>query len=109
MDQETPVNVPSETLGAVPLPPIKEAPAPLNPLTFPIYDKVRAFNETPDGLKSEGLYFYMRKLESSSDSKITVNGREMLMFGSNNYLGLTNHPRVKEAVVKAIEKFGVGA
>jgi glycine C-acetyltransferase len=83
--------------------------APLNPLTYPIYDKVRAYNHTPDGLKSEGLYFYMRKLESSSDARIQVNGREMLMFGSNNYLGMTNHPRVKEAARKAIEKFGVGA
>src|SRR4029077_17299636 len=86
-----------------------ESGQPLNPLTFPIYDKVRAYNTAPDALKSEGLYFYMRKLESSSDSKITVNGREMLMFGSNNYLGLTTHPRVKEAAVKAIEKYGVGA
>jgi glycine C-acetyltransferase len=86
-----------------------ESPAPLNPHTYPIYDKVRAYNHTPDGLKSEGLYFYMRKLESSSDSRITVNGREMLMFGSNNYLGMTTHPRVKEAAVKAVERYGVGA
>src|SRR5262245_27411259 len=86
-----------------------ETPPALNPLTFPIYDKVRSYNHTPDGLKSEGLYFYMRKLESSSDARIVVNGREMLMFGSNNYLGLTTHPRVKEAAAKALEKFGVGA
>jgi glycine C-acetyltransferase len=93
---------------ATPIPDLG-APIQLNPLTFPIYDKVREFNAASDGLKSEGLYFYMRKLESSSDSKIMVNGREMLMFGSNNYLGLTNHPRVKEAAIKAVEKYGVGA
>src|SRR5262245_34885402 len=80
----------------------------LNPLTYPIYDKVRTYTTAYD-LKSEGLYFYMRKLESSSDARIQVNGREMLRFGSNNYLGLTTHPRVKEAFAKALEKYGVGA
>jgi glycine C-acetyltransferase len=89
--------------------PRPEAAPKLNPLTYPIYDKLRANTTASADLKSEGLYFYMRKLESSSDAKITVNGREMLMFGSNNYLGMTTHPRVKEAAAKAIEKFGVGA
>src|SRR5262245_11928094 len=72
-------------------------PLDVSPLSFPIYDKVRAYNAAPDNLKSDGLYFYMRKLESSSDAHIVVNGQKMLMFGSNNYLGLTNHPRVKAA------------
>lgn len=106
----------SEPEGPAPVKPIvlssvgePASPPILNPLTYPIYDKVRAYNATPDGLKSEGLYFYMRKLESSSDARIQVNGREMLMFGSNNYLGMTTHPRVKEAAAKAIEKYGVGA
>ena len=106
MNLETvPQNIPESSTE--PLRP--ETPAQLNPLTYPIYDKVRAYNHTPDDLKSDGLYFYMRKLESSSDAKIQVNGREMLMFGSNNYLGMTTHPRVKEAAAKAIERYGVGA
>jgi glycine C-acetyltransferase len=65
--------------------------------------------EEADNLKAEGLYFYMRKLESSSESRVQVNGQEMLMFASNNYLGMTTHPKVKEAAIRAVEKYGVGA
>src|SRR5258708_7701817 len=86
-----------------------EAAPPLNPLMYPIYDKLRAHTTASADLRSEGLYFYMRKLESSSDAKIIVNGREMLMFGGKHYLGMKNHPGVKEAAIKADEKFGVGA
>src|ERR1700690_285744 len=60
-------------------------------------------------LRAQGLYLYMRKLESSSESRVIVNGQELLMFASNNYLGLTTHPRVKAAAARAIETFGVGA
>lgn len=74
-----------------------------------IYDKVRAYKKPAEQLRAEGLYLYMRKLESSSESRVMVNGQELLMFASNNYLGLTTHPRVKEAARKAIDKFGVGA
>jgi len=75
-----------------------------------IFDKARTYNKKhPDQLKADGLYLYMRKLESSSESRVIVNGRELLMFGSNNYLGLTTHPKVKQAAMKAIEMFGVGA
>lgn len=59
-------------------------------------------------LKANGCYFYFRKLESPQDAEVVVNGRRVIMVGSNNYLGLTNHPRVKEAAMKAIEKFGSG-
>lgn len=75
----------------------------------PIYDKVRAFARQPDSLKSRGLYFYMRKLESSSGARIVIDGREMIMLGSNNYLGLTTHPKVKAAAMKALETYGMGA
>jgi len=74
----------------------------------PIYDKIRAYTQADD-LRAEGLYLYMRKLESSSESRVIVNGQELLMFASNNYLGLTTHPKVKAAAQKATEKFGVGA
>jgi glycine C-acetyltransferase len=74
----------------------------------PIYDKIRQYKDA-DVLRAEGLYLYMRKLESSSESRVIVNGQELLMFASNNYLGLTTHPKVKEAGRKAMEKFGVGA
>lgn len=74
----------------------------------PIYERLRQYTSMEE-LRAEGLYLYMRKLESSSEARVTVNGQELLMFASNNYLGLTTHPKVKEATAKAIEKFGVGA
>ena len=80
-----------------------------NPRNSPIYYKVREFNKHPDHLKESGLYFFMRKIQSSSGSRITVGGQEMLMFGSNNYLGMTTHPKVKAAANRAIEKYGLGA
>ena len=61
-----------------------------------------------EGLRASGHYFFFRKLESPQDSEVVVNGKRVIMVGSNNYLGLTNHPRVKEAAIKAIEKFGSG-
>jgi len=74
-----------------------------------ILEKVRTYKKHADQVKADGLYLYMRKLESSSESRVTVNGRELLMFGSNNYLGLTTHPKVKRAAAKAMETYGVGA
>jgi glycine C-acetyltransferase len=80
-----------------------------NPQNYHIYDKVRAFNKHSDELRAGGLYFYMRKLQSSSEAHVVINGQDMLMFGSNNYLGLTTHPKVKEAARNALEKYGIGA
>jgi glycine C-acetyltransferase len=74
----------------------------------PIYDKILQYKQA-DQLRADGLYLYMRKLESSSESRVMVNGTELLMFASNNYLGLTTHPKVKAAAMKAMDKFGVGA
>ncbi|HHU49381.1 MAG: aminotransferase class I/II-fold pyridoxal phosphate-dependent enzyme [Caldicoprobacterales bacterium] len=51
---------------------------------------------------------FMQVVEGSSDGTVTVRGAEKIMIGSNNYLGLTNHPEVKEAAIKAVEKYGTG-
>jgi 8-amino-7-oxononanoate synthase len=59
-------------------------------------------------IKGSGHYFFFRKIESPQDSEVIVDGKRLIMAGSNNYLGLTNHPRVKEAAIKAIERFGSG-
>src|ERR1019366_9346698 len=74
----------------------------------PIYERLRQYTSMAE-LRAEGLYLYMRKLESSSESRVTVNGQELLMFASNNYLGLTTHPKVKQAAAKAMATYGVGA
>ncbi len=73
-----------------------------------IFEKCVKATEYESGLKESGSYFFFRKLESPQDSEVVVNGKRVIMIGSNNYLGLTNHPRVKEAALKAIEEFGSG-
>ena len=59
-------------------------------------------------LRESGNYFYFREIESPQDSEVIVGGRRVIMIGSNNYLGLTCHPRVKEAAIKAVKKYGSG-
>ncbi|MBU2915325.1 MULTISPECIES: serine palmitoyltransferase [Reichenbachiella] len=61
-----------------------------------------------DEVKAAGLYPYFREIGSNQDTEVIINGKKVLMFGSNSYLGLTNHPKVKEAAQKAIEKYGTG-
>ncbi len=73
-----------------------------------VFEKCLKIYETTQGLRASGHYFFFRKLESPQDSEVVVNGKRVIMIGSNNYLGLTNHPRVKEAAIKATEKFGSG-
>jgi len=73
-----------------------------------VFEKCLKIYETTQGLRARGYYFFFRKLESPQDSEVVVNGKRVIMIGSNNYLGLTIHPRVKEAAIKAIEKFGSG-
>jgi 8-amino-7-oxononanoate synthase len=62
----------------------------------------------PQKYKKLGLYPYFRMLESGQDARVEMNGKKISMFGSNNYLGLTSHPKVKEAAIAAIKKYGTG-
>jgi 8-amino-7-oxononanoate synthase len=55
-----------------------------------------------------GLYPYFRPIESGQDTEVFIDGKRVLMFGSNSYLGLTSHPKIKEASKKAIDKYGTG-
>lgn len=73
-----------------------------------IFEKCSKIYEQTQELIDRGDYFFFRKLESPQDSEVMVDGRRVIMIGSNNYLGLTNHPKVKEAAIKAIERFGSG-
>jgi len=62
----------------------------------------------PQEVQKMGIYPYFRAIESDQDTEVIMNGRKVLMFGSNSYLGLTNHPKIKEAAKKAIDKYGTG-
>ncbi len=72
-----------------------------------IFDKCLRFDKAKS-LISQGIYPYFRMIESAQDPEILMHGRKMIMIGSNNYLGLTNHPKVKEAAIEAIRKYGTG-
>jgi 8-amino-7-oxononanoate synthase len=72
-----------------------------------IFDKCFRFDKAKQ-LIAHGLYPFFRTIQSAQDPEITMNGRKMIMVGSNNYLGLTNHPKVKEAAIEAIKKYGTG-
>jgi 8-amino-7-oxononanoate synthase len=69
--------------------------------------KLAQYNAPQKAMES-GLYPYFRPIQSDQDTEVTINGKKVLMFGSNSYLGLTNHPRIKEAAKKAIDKYGTG-
>jgi hypothetical protein len=62
----------------------------------------------PQKVEKMGIYPFFRMIESDQDTVVTMNGKKVLMFGSNSYLGLTNHPKIKEAAIKATEKYGTG-
>ena len=64
--------------------------------------------DAPQKAKALGVYPYFRKIESDQDTEVLINGKKVLMFGSNSYLGLTNHPKIKEAAIAAIKKYGTG-
>lgn len=62
----------------------------------------------PQEAKAKGVYPYFTPISSEQDTEVIVNGKKVLMFGSNSYLGLTGHPKIKEAAQAAIQKYGTG-
>src|SRR5205807_2495288 len=75
-----------------------------------IFEKCWNFNRAR-ALQEAGLYLYFETFgtrEGCGASEIMLGDRKILMFGSNDYLDLTNHPRVKEAAIEAVRQFGTG-
>lgn len=70
--------------------------------------KLDWLNQEIDGLKEQGLYNRIRTIGSAQGAWITVDGKNVLNFCSNNYLGLANHPRIVEAAKEATKNYGVG-
>ncbi len=73
-----------------------------------LQDRSAKYDE-PQKAKAAGYYPYFRVLESGQDPEVIIGGKPVLMFGSNSYLGLTSHPKVKEAAIVALKKYGSGA
>jgi 8-amino-7-oxononanoate synthase len=74
---------------------------------LPLLDKVRGFVNAAQ-VRATGLYPYFRTISSAQDTEVIIEGKKVLMLGSNSYLGLTNHPRIKESARAAVEKYGTG-
>src|ERR1700761_5405499 len=72
-----------------------------------LHDKIALFKDA-EMARERGLYPFFRPIESGQDTEVFIDGKRVLMFGSNSYLGLTNHPKIKEASKKAIDKYGTG-
>ena len=72
-----------------------------------LFQKCRDFTRADD-VKEAGYYPYFRAIEENEGPIVRIEGRDVIMAGSNNYLGLTADPRVKEAAIKATEQFGTG-
>jgi 8-amino-7-oxononanoate synthase len=72
-----------------------------------LFQKCRDFTRA-DEVKAAGLYPYFRPVEENEGPVVQIEGRKIIMAGSNNYLGLTAHPEVKAAAIAAIEKYGTG-
>jgi len=72
-----------------------------------VFQKCKEFTRANDA-REAGFYLMYREIGSPQDPVVTMNGQKVVMLGSNNYLGLTSHPKVKEAAIRATEKYGTG-
>lgn len=77
-------------------------------MTPPTEDKTQFLTDQLNELKSQGLFNTIRTIDSPMDAHIVIDGRRMLNFCANNYLGLANHPRLKDAAKRAIDTYGIG-
>src|SRR5437588_3394653 len=72
-----------------------------NPLSY--------LTDQRNGLKRKGTYFHLRVLEDEQAPVCTFDGKKVINLASNNYLGLTTHPKLREAAIEATRKYGVGS
>jgi 8-amino-7-oxononanoate synthase len=72
-----------------------------------LFQKCKEFTAARE-VMAKGLYPFFNPISSGADTEVIINGRKIIMIGSNNYLGLTSHPKVKLAAIEAIERYGSG-
>ncbi len=72
-----------------------------------LFDKCKSFTRAREAMAA-GYYPYFQPIESGAANEVVIRGKKVIMIGSNNYMGLTQDPRVKEAAVKAVQKYGSG-
>jgi 8-amino-7-oxononanoate synthase len=72
-----------------------------------VFQKCFDFKDA-EAVRDSGFYPYFRMIASGQDPVVTMNGQRVIMLGSNNYLGLTNHPEIKQAAAAALESYGTG-
>lgn len=72
-----------------------------------IFKKCRDFTRAKE-IMAQGIYPYFTEISSAQETEVIIDNRKVLMLGSNSYLGLTCHPKVKEAAIQALEKYGSG-
>jgi glycine C-acetyltransferase len=73
------------------------------------HDPLQYLGDELEGLKTQGLYRHLRILEDEQRAHTIVDGRRVVNLSSNNYLGLTTHPRLRERALEAVQDFGVGS
>ena len=72
-----------------------------------VFQKCREFTRAQEA-RDAGVYLMYREIGSPQDPVVTMDGQKVIMLGSNNYLGLTSHPKIKEAAIEATRKYGTG-
>src|SRR5690606_10961272 len=72
-------------------------------------DPLAFLSDELDALKQQGLYRSLRVLEGEQGAQATFDGTDVVNLSSNNYLGLTTHPKLREAALEAVRKYGVGS
>ncbi len=70
-----------------------------------LFDKVRSYDRAKDAIEA-GIYPYFRALSDTEGAVANFEGKEVVMIGSNNYLGLTTDPRVRQAAIDAVNRYG---
>ena len=89
------------------MPPTPRGPDLTKENSLDLFDKCKGFTRADD-TKAAGLYPYFHAIEESEGPVVRIEGRKIIMAGSNNYLGLTTHPDVKKAAADAVERYGTG-